>query len=202
VITRFCEVCVPTVVNGLPAHVLLIHIVVILIPLGALFTVLSAVWPAARAKLGFISPLTCLIGLVFVPITTHAGEWLRDRLEQNGPNAAIEKHADLGDGFLPYAIGLFVVSAAVWWLGRKFEVSLRPVTERREPAPAVEGTGGGTATATRTQAAAQVQVLPQWASILLAAVAVAVGALVTWQLYRVGDSGAHASWDYVQHLGK
>jgi hypothetical protein len=192
----------PTVINGLPAHVLLIHVVIILIPLGALFTVLSAVWPAARAKLGFISPLTCLIALVFVPISTHAGEWLKDRLEQNGPNAAIDKHANLGHGFLIYALALFVVSAAVWGLGRKFQLSLLPITERAEPAPSVEGTGGGTATATRTQPATQVQALPQWASILLAVVAVVIAGLATWQLYRIGDSGAHAAYGYVQQLGK
>lgn len=194
----------PTVINGLPAHVLLIHVIIILIPLGALFTVLSAVWPAARAKLGFISPLTCLIALVFVPITTHAGEWLRDRLEQNGPNAAIEKHANLGDGFLIYALALFVVSAAVWGLGRKFQLSLLPITERADPAPSIEGMGGGTATATatRTQTATQTQALPQWASILLAVVAVAIAVLATWQLYRVGDSGARAAYGYVQQLGK
>ena len=192
----------PTVINGLPAHVLLLHVIVVLIPLGALFTVLSAVWPAARARIGFVSPLTCLIALVFVPITTHAGEWLRDQLEKNGPNAAIDKHADLGDGFLPYAIGLFVVSAAVWWLGRRYEVSLRPVTDRPQPSPSVGEASGGTATATRTQPATTTQALPQWASILVAVVAVVVGAVVTWQLYRVGDSGAHAAWDYVHQLGK
>ena len=64
----------PTVINGLPAHVLLIHVLIALVPLGALFTVLSAVWPAARARLGIFSPLTCLVAVVFVPITTNAGE--------------------------------------------------------------------------------------------------------------------------------
>jgi hypothetical protein len=195
----------PTVISGLPAHVLLIHVIIILIPLGALFTVLSAVWPAARHKLGFISPLTCLIALIFVPITTHAGEWLEDRLRkiQGGENPAIEKHANLGDSFLPYAIGLFVVSAAVWWLGRKYELTLRPVTATSsDPTPADGGTGGGTATATRTQPQTRLQALPQWASILLAVVAVAVAILVTWQLYRVGDSGAHAVWNGVANSGK
>lgn len=195
----------PTVVSGLPAHVLLIHVIIILIPLGALFTVLSAVWPAARQKLGFMSPLTCLIALVFVPVTTHAGEWLKTKLEQSGANPAIDKHAHLGRGFLPYALALFVVSAAVWWLGRKYAMSLRPViASAGKPIEASSGGAGKTATATqpRTETRIESATLPQWATILLAVVSVAVSAVAVWQLYRVGDSGAHASWDYVQQIGK
>ena len=74
----------PTQINGLPAHVLLIHAIVILIPLGALFTVLSAVWPAAHRKLGFLAPLACLIGVVLVPVTTNAGEWLEEKIARTG----------------------------------------------------------------------------------------------------------------------
>lgn len=109
----------PDVINGLPAHVLLIHVLVILVPLGALFTILCAVWPAARRKLGFVSPLTCLIALAFVPLTTHAGEWFRNKIDPQHQNAAITKHADLAGTFLYYVLGLFVVSAAVWVLGRR-----------------------------------------------------------------------------------
>ena len=184
----------PTVINGLPAHVLLIHVVIVLVPLGALFTVLSSVWPAARAKLGFISPLTCLIALVFVPITTHAGTWLRDHLRaQQGDNPAIDKHANLGGTLLYFAAGLFVVSAAVWWLGRTFVMEFRPVAARDDGGRA-GSSSAGTATATRTQAQRSTRHLPQWASILVAVVAVAVSAVTVWQLYRIGDSGSHAVW--------
>lgn len=195
----------PTVVSGLPTHVLLLHVIVVLIPLGALFTVLSAVWPAARQKLGFISPLTCLIALVCVPVTTHAGEWLKTKLEQSGANPAIDTHASLGRGFLPYALALFVVSAAVWWLGRRFEMSLRPVAASAgRPVEADGGGAGATATATqpRTDTRVDSAPLPLWASLGLAVASVAVSAAAVWQLYRVGDSGAHAAWDYVQRIGK
>jgi hypothetical protein len=177
----------PTVINGLPAHVLLLHVIVILVPLGALFTVLSAVWPAARRKLGFISPLTCLIAVIFVPLTTHAGEWLEDKLTENGPNKAIEKHANLGDTFLWFAIVLLIVSAAVWWLGR--------MNDAASAADDVPASGGGTAVATRTRTAVPVAV-----TYAVAAVSIVVSVIVTWQLYRVGDSGAHAAWDYVHQL--
>jgi hypothetical protein len=111
---------------GLPAHVLLIHVIVVLAPLGAVFTVLSALWPAARHKLGFISPLTCLIVLIFVPITTNAGEWLRSRIDPTHQNPKITHHEQLGSTFVYFAIGLFIVSAAVWWMGRQREFGIGP----------------------------------------------------------------------------
>jgi hypothetical protein len=189
----------PDTLFGLPTHVLLIHVVVVLIPLGALFTVLSAVWPAARRKLGFISPLTCAVALVFVPITTSAGHWLQNRIDPNHANQAIDHHANLAANYLYYAIGLFVISAAVWVLGRWFEFALpRPAIIRRSDAPQpIGGTGGGVQTATATRAEPQVTrtALPVWATTFLIVAAVAMSVLAVWQLYRIGDAGAHAVWD-------
>lgn len=189
----------PHTIYGLPTHVLLIHVVVVLIPLGALFTVLSAGWPAARRKLGFISPLTCAVALVFVPITTNAGHWLQNRIDPSHANQAIDHHANLAANYLFYAIGLFVISAAVWVLGRRFEFAPmpRPAGRRTDTAQMVDGAGGGvgTATATRTQLQATRTVLPVWATALLILAAVVMSLLAVWQLYRIGDAGAHAVWD-------
>src|SRR4051812_12836309 len=101
------ESLVLTKINGLPAHVLLIHAVVILLPLAAAMVVVGAVWPAARRKLGFLTPALALVVLVLVPITTNAGEWLEKRLPESD---AIEKHQRLGDQLLPWAIGIFVLA--------------------------------------------------------------------------------------------
>jgi hypothetical protein len=40
-----------TTIGGLPAHILLVHAVVGLVPVTALLVVLVAVWPAARRLL-------------------------------------------------------------------------------------------------------------------------------------------------------
>lgn len=39
------------VINGVPAHVLLVHFVVVLAPLTAIFAILCVLWPAARQRL-------------------------------------------------------------------------------------------------------------------------------------------------------
>lgn len=116
----------PTQTDGLPAHVLLVHAVVVLMPLAALMLMASAVWPAARRRLGVATPEFALVVLILCPITTHAGSWLRDRIDPQHRDAQITRHANLGNGLLIWAVGLFVLAAAVWELGRRFELSLRP----------------------------------------------------------------------------
>lgn len=97
--------------NGLPVHVLLVHLVVIVVPLAALALMLSAFWPAARRRLGFVSPLIALVALVAVPFTTSAGEWLQARLV---PTPLIEKHVTLGPTLLPWVVAVFVVASVQW----------------------------------------------------------------------------------------
>jgi hypothetical protein len=68
-----------TTVNGLPAHILLVHAIVVLLPLAALLLVLTAVWPDARRRLAGPNALLSLLVVVLVPLTTSAGEWLERR---------------------------------------------------------------------------------------------------------------------------
>ena len=77
-------------VNGLPAHVLLVHAVVVLVPLAALLAVVAAVWPAARRRLGFLTPLVALLALAGVPLATEAGEWLEEHVPES---PLVEQHA-------------------------------------------------------------------------------------------------------------
>ena len=194
----------PTQINGLPAHVLLIHIIIGAVLLAALLVVLHALWPAARRRLGIVTPLVALGALVCVPITTHAGNWFKHYLISSGRatgawKARIVKHANLGGTFLWFAIALFVVAAGLWFLGRRYEYGLfrdrRAAGDETSKDLPDEGGGGGTATAVRTQPRAGVRAaLPTWANAAIGVVSVAIAVLAVVQLYRVGDSGAQAVW--------
>ena len=96
---------------GLPLHVLLVHLVVIAVPLTALCTVLAAVWPAARRRLGVVTPIIALVTLIAVPITTDAGQWLEARVHITPLIAA---HAALGLTMLPWAVAVFIVALLQW----------------------------------------------------------------------------------------
>ncbi|MFR9796815.1 DUF2231 domain-containing protein [Streptomyces sp. MS06] len=153
-----------SLVNGLPAHVLLVHFVIVLVPLSALALVICAVWPQAARRLGVVLPLLALATLASVPLASDAGEWL----ERHVPSTSlVRRHAELGDGLLPWALGLFVLAAGVWWMAR-----------RAQPQEAEAGSGRSLK-------------LIRIATMVLSLV-VAVGAVV--DVYRIGDSGAKAAW--------
>ncbi|WP_375500001.1 DUF2231 domain-containing protein [uncultured Jatrophihabitans sp.] len=188
----------PVKIGGLPAHVLLVHAVVVLLPLAAIMLVLGVLWPAARRRFGLLTPLLALVGLALVPVTTHAGEWLEDRLPRS---KAIERHADLGDQLLPWAAGLFVLAAVVWWVDRRRELVWRSRPERAgaqagEPSPG----GGSTATLVRPEATEAREAAPVWVTVLLSVLSIAVAVGMTIMLYRIGDSGAKAVWGGVANL--
>ncbi len=102
-------------VNGLPTHILLVHAVVVLLPLAALLVAVTAWWPTLRRKLGVLTPLLTLGATFLVPLTTHYGEWLEGHVPQTD---LVEKHAELGDQILPWALALSALSVAVWLWGR------------------------------------------------------------------------------------
>jgi hypothetical protein len=164
----------PTQIHGLPAHVLLIHVVVVLVPVAALVLVAQAWSRPVRRWAGVGGPLLCLGALVMVPVTTNAGYWLRRHINpQLAASEAVRRHVHLGRQLLPWVIAMFVLSIAVFLLDRRTRATQQAV----EPAPSA-GTAG---------ALAIVQIV-----IALLATLTAAGAIV--QTVRIGDSGAQAVW--------
>ncbi len=98
-------------INGLPAHALLVHFVVVILPLTSLAAVVVSVWPAAQRKLTFLVPLGAVAGLVAVPITTRAGTDLAAKL---GNPAFLDHHRQLGGMVLPWAAALAVTTVGQW----------------------------------------------------------------------------------------
>lgn len=161
-----------TRIDGLPAHVLFVHFVVVAVPLTALAAVVCAVQPRYARRIGLALPLLGLVTLGSVPLATHAGEWLASRV---GDDPLVRKHTEMGDGVLPWVTVLFLVTLAVWWLGRHLG---------RRAGTAEAGPSTGTA---------------RWNSPVLlrttaAVLAVAVSAGAVVDVYRVGESGAKAAW--------
>jgi hypothetical protein len=154
----------PESVFGLPTHALLVHATVVLIPLAALAVLLHALWPVARRRLGVVTPLLAGVALVLTPLSTESGEGLEE-LVGGGP--LVERHAELAEGLLPWAIGLFVVAAGLWLLDRV----------RRRGATGLAGA--------------------RWVPVVAGVLAVVAAVGVTQQVVRVGHAGAQATWDGV-----
>jgi len=97
--------------DGLPLHILLVHAVVVMLPLAALCTAATMMWPWARRRLGLATPVLGLLTPALVILTQRAGEWLLVRVA-NTP--AIVAHANDGRTLLPWAWALCGASVAAW----------------------------------------------------------------------------------------
>lgn len=101
-----------TVVNGLPAHVLLVHLVVVFVPLTALLEIACAVWPAVRrGQVVWLTLILAIVTMVLTPITINAGEWLYDL--RRHPEPILQQHAQLGGWMTYFAVALLVVAVAL-----------------------------------------------------------------------------------------
>ena len=151
----------PTV-NGLPAHILLNHFIVVLGPLTAILAIICALWPAARQRLVWLVLLLALSTLVLTPVTASAGEWLGGRVGSTSPILA--NHEQLGETLV------YIVAAQLGAIAL-----LAAVHVRQERGRAVK--------------------FGLHALVAVLVIAAAVATLV--QTYRIGDSGARATWGNV-----
>jgi uncharacterized membrane protein len=97
-------------VNDLPAHVLLVHFVVVLIPVTVVLEIVLVLWRQLRDLLWWV-PIVLGAGLiVLVRYTESAGEWFDDHL---GNPPFVRDHAELGETAIWIAIALLVVAVGI-----------------------------------------------------------------------------------------
>lgn len=162
-------------VGGIPAHPLLVHAVVVLLPLAAVCAALIAVRPAWRRRFGIPVALLTVVAVAAVPVTQEAGEQLEAKLAML-ENPLIAQHAALGGTLLPYAVVFGVLVLALVAVGLAAD---RPVHAAHSIGPRP----------TRTP----------W-RVLVAVVAILVvlsGAATVTQVVRIGHSGSVAVWEGV-----
>jgi hypothetical protein len=170
---------------GLPTHVLLQHVVVVLLPLAAIAAVLVAVWSWYRHHLGIATVVATFLITLAVPLTTQSGESLQGRLPDS---RAIAAHAAAGNRVLWMAaiFGLCLFAVVVLDVRRRVAASAAL-------APAETWLVGHAPRSWRDEA-------PGWTSpaLVLAKILLlltTVGVLVV--VIQAGHTGAHAVWtDY------
>lgn len=95
---------------GLPAHPLVVHAVVVLLPLAAIGLVVTAAIPRSRRAYAPLVLVAALAALGSVSVATGSGEELEEGVKET---EAVEDHTELGELVLPWAIAVAVVSAVV-----------------------------------------------------------------------------------------
>jgi hypothetical protein len=92
-------------VDGLPVHPLLVHGVVVLLPLAALGGLVIAARGAWRRRFGMLVLVLTAAGVALVPLATTTGRQLKGGLPDN---PLIDRHEQLGNTLLPYALAFGV----------------------------------------------------------------------------------------------
>jgi hypothetical protein len=161
---------------GLPAHPLIVHATVVMVPLAALAVALHTFWARARVRLGLVTLALTLVAVVLVPLSTSTGEQLQSEV---GNSALVHEHAELADGLLPWVLGLLVVAALL--VVRDWRADPTHVSRRRAPwLHRDDGVGRVAAFGTR--------------SVVLGVLAAVMVLGTTVQVVLIGHSGAKAAW--------
>lgn len=155
---------------GLPAHPLLVHAVVVLLPLAAVGAAALAIRPKWRRRYAWPVLGVTLMGVVAVPVAQQAGEQLNAKMASL-ENPLIQRHAELGNDLLPFALGFGVAVVVLLVAGRLAD---------RESTAADESE----------------DVPKTWRRIAIAVsvLVIAAGAASTVQTVRIGHSGSTAVW--------
>lgn len=171
---------------GLPTHVLLQHVVVVLLPLAAIAAILVALWGWYRHHLGIATLVATFLITLAVPITTQSGESLQARLPDS---QTISAHAAAGNRVL--------------WMAAIFGLCLFAVVAldvRRRAGVTAALAPAETWLVERAPAGWRAEAAPGWTSAALTLARVlllvtAVGVFVV--VIQAGHTGAHAVWsDY------
>jgi hypothetical protein len=104
------------VINGMPAHALLLHAVLVLVPLIALLEIVCGLWPAARRGLVlWLTLLLAVINMALTPITINAGGWLFGL--RTNPSPILREHAERGSLMIYFSAALLAAAVALAVLG-------------------------------------------------------------------------------------
>ena len=160
-------------VAGIPAHPLVVHAVVVLLPLAAVGTLAVAARPVWRRQIGVWLLLLAFVGVAAVPVATQTGEQLEHAIGGDDPLIAI--HASRGETLLVPALIFLVLLAVTVVVGRRSD--------------AAEGTGPGAAHALATDTTV-LRRITTVAGVLAALAGLVVIGLVVW----IGHAGSTAAW--------
>jgi hypothetical protein len=153
-------------ITGLPAHPLLLHVPVVLIPILSVAAIGLMVRPQWRRRYGVALAVLALVALAFTILTVAAGQAFRDS-GQVALTAELEEHARLGEQL---RIVMIIFAAAIIFIVSRDQVQSRAGTTRAEPSRHSSVDHG-----------------------LRAAVTVLAVVALVW-VVRTGHEGAKATW--------
>jgi hypothetical protein len=172
---------VPTLIDGSPTHVLIVHAVAVLLPLAVIAALVVVFVPSARRAFGLLTVAVTFVACVAVPLAFLSGSKLRGRVPQS---SLIDEHVSRAHQLLPVA-AVFGVAVAAYVLLDVVRRGQAGGLNRLESAVVggrIALIPAGTTTSIRTAC--------RLASVVVVILALATAVMVV----RTGDSGAKAAW--------
>ncbi len=99
---------------GLPAHPFLVHIPVVLIPLGALGAVLM-LWPRLRSMIGWWVCAILVVAGIFTQLAISSGQSLEEYVRESD---LVREHIRVGENIRPWLLLLFLALLGVMLIDR------------------------------------------------------------------------------------
>jgi uncharacterized membrane protein len=113
---------------GLPAHPLLVHVPVVLIPL-AFIGACGMFWAPWRARFGGATAVILVVAGIFTQLAIGSGQALRRSLEET---ALMKAHVRIAEDIRPWLLLFFIALVTFLWLERRHRAAATgPVSLRR-----------------------------------------------------------------------
>lgn len=153
--------------GGIPAHPLLVHIPVMMIPL-ALALCLLAFWKPARTAALWGATGSAFVGLIGCFLASSSGEALQNAVQRT---ELLHEHTEAGDMVAAFAAPFFIVLL----VGLVIHLSQTDSLPFVKSLSAAKKAGAGVLTGVLVLAGA-------------------LGVLASWKTYDAGHSGAKSAW--------
>lgn len=154
-------------VFGLPAHPLIVHAPVVLLPLALIGVILMIVRPGWRSWLLIPTTLIGGIGAVGAIAASQTGEWLQQRVPAT---QLVSNHQQLGE--MARNLSILFAGMLVLWAARQLVLDRGWLAN--SPLPRLFE--------------------PAWVGAAIIALTLVLGALTTAWVVQAGHSGAKAAW--------
>jgi len=186
---------------GIPAHPLIVHAAVVLVPLAAIGIIALSVSAKVRRRLGVVVVGLAVLAVGFVGLAQQSGESLQEQVTRT---QLVKEHTRMGDNVLPWALGMLVFSGGLVALDlwRRHGTDVKSMVGVNGGAgsdgPAETATTAGAATTIVAADAPTSTSAPGWVRptmIVLAVLASVTAIGATVEVYLVGHSGAKAVWN-------
>jgi hypothetical protein len=93
-----------------------VHATVVLVPVAVILGIVGTLWPAARRKLGIVTPITASVAGAAVALTILAGQWLKEHIVTTD---LAQSHENMGTRIVPWII-LLVIGTWLQWAWYSF----------------------------------------------------------------------------------